>query len=103
MRMDEGALVDRMSWMSPAWPIGAFAHSGGLEWAVEAGLVTDRASTADWIGDLIARGSAHNEMALFVHAWRAARAGDRAGLLEIADLCAGIGRAQCKENECLFV
>ncbi|APL94698.1 urease accessory protein UreF [Sphingobium indicum] len=86
MRMDEGALFDLMSWMSPAWPIGAFAHSGGLEWAVEAGFVTDRASTADWIGDLIARGSAHNDMVLFVHAWRAARAGDRDGLLEIADL-----------------
>src|SRR3546814_16555748 len=55
MRMDEGALFDLMSWMPPAWPIGAFAHSGGLEWAVEAGFVTDRASTADWIGDLIAR------------------------------------------------
>ncbi|KEY99455.1 hypothetical protein AI27_03735, partial [Sphingomonas sp. BHC-A] len=79
-------LFDLMSWMSPAWPIGAFAHSGGLEWAVEAGFVTDRASTADWIGDLIARGSAHNDMVLFVHAWRAARAGDRDGLLEIADL-----------------
>src|SRR3546814_2931918 len=99
--------------MSPAWPIGAFAHSGGLEWAVEAGLVTDRASTADWIGDLIARGSAHNDMVLFVHAWRAARAGDRDGLLEIADLGAAsqtsherrleataqeIGRASCRER-----
>jgi urease accessory protein len=86
MHMDEGGLFDLMSWMSPAWPIGAFAHSGGLEWAVEAGFVTDRASTTDWIADLITRGSAHNDMVLFVHAWRAAEAEDRERLMEIAEL-----------------
>jgi urease accessory protein len=85
-RMDEGALFDLMSWMSPAWPIGAFAHSGGLEWAVEAGFLTDRASTTDWIVDLIAHGPAHNDMVLFVHAWRAVQTDDRERLMEIADL-----------------
>ena len=27
-------LYDLLSWMSPSWPVGACAHSGGLEWAV---------------------------------------------------------------------
>ena len=26
-----------MTWLSPAYPVGAFSYSGGLEWAIEAG------------------------------------------------------------------
>jgi urease accessory protein len=88
MPMAETALYDLMSWMSPAWPIGAFAHSGGLEWAVEQGRVRDRVSCTEWIVDLIERGAIRNDVVLFVHAWRAARAGDGARLLEVAELAA---------------
>ena len=84
--MAETALYDLMSWMSPAWPIGAFAHSGGLEWAVEHGHVTDRASCTTWIALLIERGAIHNDIVLFVHAWRAAKAGEGARLHEVAEL-----------------
>jgi urease accessory protein len=38
---------------SPALPVGAFSYSGGLEAAVEAGIVTDRASAERWIGDVL--------------------------------------------------
>jgi urease accessory protein len=82
------ALYDLMSWMSPAWPIGGFAHSGGLEWAVEEGLVTDRASTARWMADLLTHGPVHNDAVLFVHAWRAADAGDGERLSAVAELAA---------------
>ncbi len=41
---------------SPALPIGAFHFSQGLEYAVEAGWVTDERSAFDWIAGL-ARGS----------------------------------------------
>lgn len=87
MPMTESAtLFDLLSWMSPAWPIGAFAHSGGLEWAVEAGHVSDRASTEQWIADLIDHGPIRNDTILFVHAWRAAAAGDARSLRAVADL-----------------
>lgn len=88
MPMAETALYDLLSWMSPAWPIGAFAHSSGLEWAVEQGHVTNRATTAEWIGTLIAHGSIHNDLVLFTYAWRAADAGDAPGLHEVAELAA---------------
>ena len=38
-----------MTWLSPAFPVGAFSYSHGLEWAVEDGLVTDQASLRNWI------------------------------------------------------
>lgn len=86
--MAEAALYDLMSWMSPAWPIGAFAHSSGLEWAVEAGHVTTRATTADWIAALLTHGAIHNDTVLFVHAWRAAKSCDGERLREVAELAA---------------
>lgn len=85
-RMVDAEIFDLMSWMSPAWPIGAFAHSGGLEWAVEAGHVTCRASTQAWITSLIKNGSLHNDAILFTYAWRAAKAGDIEALTKIAEL-----------------
>ncbi|EIZ77870.1 urease accessory protein UreF [Novosphingobium sp. Rr 2-17] len=85
-RMADAELFDLMSWMSPAWPIGAFAHSGGLEWAVEAGHVTDRASTLAWITAMVEHGSIRNDVVLFTHAWRAAKARDVPALADIAEL-----------------
>jgi len=84
--MAEAVLYDLMSWMSPAWPIGAFAHSGGLEWAVEAGHVSNRTQTTAWIGDLLDHGPLWNDAVIFVHAWRATISGDSATLAELADL-----------------
>jgi len=84
--MAEAALYDLLTWMSPGWPIGAFAHSGGLEWAVEAGHVVDAAGCAAWLGDLLGHGALRNDAVLFVHAWRAAAAEDRARLAAVAEL-----------------
>ena len=38
---------------SPALPVGAYSYSGGLEAAVEAGIVKDAASAQQWIGDVL--------------------------------------------------
>lgn len=36
---------------SPALPVGAYTYSQGLEWAVEAGTVTNEATALAWIAD----------------------------------------------------
>ena len=79
-----GAHLALMVWLSPAFPVGAFAYSHGLEWAHEAGDLTDAASVEDWLGSLLAFGSARNDAILFAAAYRAA--GDGARLAEIAAL-----------------
>jgi len=38
---------------SPALPVGAYSYSGGLEAAIEAGIVKDAASAERWIGDVL--------------------------------------------------
>ena len=84
--MAEAALYDLLSWMSPAWPIGSFAHSGGLEWVVEAGQVSDRPAIEAWIADLLEHGALWSDAVIFVHAHRAASLQDRDRLIAIAEL-----------------
>jgi urease accessory protein len=38
---------------SPALPVGAYSYSGGLEAAVDAGVVKDAATAQRWIGDVL--------------------------------------------------
>lgn len=80
------ALLLLLSWLSPAFPVGGFSYSHGLEYAVEAGLVTDRAQTRDWIATLLAQGGPWQDAGLFLAAHRAVRAGDEAALAGTADL-----------------
>jgi urease accessory protein len=47
------ALVRLLQLASPALPIGSYSYSQGLEWAVDAGTVSDAATAATWIGDLL--------------------------------------------------
>lgn len=86
--MADPALYDLMTWLSPSYPVGAFAHSSGLEWAVEVGHVIDRASTEGWIADLIDHGPISTDVVLFVHAHRAALAEDRERLIDLTELAA---------------
>lgn len=84
--LDDAALFDLLTWMSPAWPIGSFAYSGGMEWAVEAGHVTSRSTAQAWIVALLEDGALWNDAVIFAHAWRAAHAGNVARLGDVADL-----------------
>lgn len=65
-------------WLSPSFPVGAFAYSHGLEAAVARGLVNGREGLTDWLSVLFARGSVRNDMVLLAVAWRAIEAGTTA-------------------------
>jgi urease accessory protein len=47
------ALLRLFHLVSPALPVGAYAYSQGLEYAVQAGWVSDEASTWDWLQGLL--------------------------------------------------
>lgn len=75
-------LTRLLCWLSPAFPVGAYAYSHGLEWAVEAGDVRDEASLEIWLASLLAEGIGRSDGLLLAAAHRAANAADRAGLDE---------------------
>ncbi len=74
-----------LSWLSPAFPTGAYAYSHGLEWAVQSGDVHDEPTTASWLADTLAHGAGRSDAILLRHAHRAQTAAD---LAEIATLAA---------------
>ena len=75
----EAQVLTLAQWFSPAFPVGAFHFSGGLEWAIEDGRVGDVTGLRSWIEDVI-RGGAGKSDATFL---AAARAADEAGLEEL--------------------
>ena len=84
MTTDPTSLLRLLAWLSPAFPTGGFAWSHGIEWAVEAGDVTDANGLRDWLADVLRHGSGRNDAILLRHAYRAAH--DLGRLAEIADL-----------------
>ena len=77
-------------WLSPAFPVGAYAYSHGIEWAHEAGDVTDAPSLAAWLSDLAAYGAPRLDAFLFALAHRAASARDWDALDEVNTLAVAL-------------
>lgn len=80
MSIEHRQLLLLLTWMSPAFPIGSFAYSHGLEWAIESGAVTDGDTLKQWITDLLTQGSGWNDAVLFARCWE----DDAAALNELA-------------------
>src|SRR5260221_3452881 len=77
-----------LAWLSPAYPIGAFSYSHGVETAVEEGLIKDRASLVAWLETVLQDGTGRVDGALFAAAWRAADAKDWLAFDAIAERAA---------------
>lgn len=71
----DAAVLALAQWFSPSFPVGAFAYSHGLEWAVQAGDVTDAAQTQDWIDTVLRHGAGWNDCLFIAAAYRADDAG----------------------------
>jgi urease accessory protein len=89
MRESElAALYRLMTWLSPSFPVGAFSYSSGIEWAVEAGDITDAASLRDWLSAMITDGSGFCDSVFAVQSHRAVTSHDDPALRAIAELAA---------------
>jgi urease accessory protein len=84
------AVYRLLAWLSPSYPTGAFSYSHGLEYAVEAGLVTDRATLVDWIAHILRHGAGWADAVLFARTYDAAAANDDATVDMIADYAAAL-------------
>ena len=63
----DGALLTLAQWLSPAFPVGGFAYSHGLEWALAAGAVTG-AGVEAWVADVLRDGAGAADAALLAAA-----------------------------------
>ena len=103
MSEDRGvaALLRLMAWMSPAFPVGGFSYSGGLEKAVEDRRIGDAAALRDWLETLLRHGSLWNDAVFLAHAWRSA--GDAAILSETADLARALAGSAERYRETVLL
>ena len=94
-------LARLMLWLSPAYPVGGFSYSHGLEWTVEAGGVRDAASLGQWIEDILQHGAGRSDAILLAETWRAVTAGDERRLGETAELAAALAPSAERRLETL--
>jgi urease accessory protein len=83
---DPQALLRLAAWISPAFPVGAFGYSHGLERAVADARVDGPEALSAWISDALEHGAGRSDAILLAHAWRAGAAGDAAALADLAEL-----------------
>lgn len=98
-RFNASALYRLMAWLSPSYPVGAFAYSSGIEWAVEAGDIADADSLRRWLAAMIAEGGGFCDAVFFVHAHRTVAAGDREKLRAVAELAAAFAPSKERHLE----
>jgi urease accessory protein len=82
----EAALYRLLTWLSPAYPVGAYSYSHGLEWAVEAGTVRNRDGLVAWLETVLRRGGGWTDAVLLAHGHAAVAAGDEAAWRELRAL-----------------
>lgn len=88
--LSPAAVQKMLAWLSPAFPVGSYAYSHGLEWAITDGDITGASSLIEWIADLLRHGAGRNDAIVLAHGWRATAAQDIAGLVELAELAAAL-------------
>lgn len=81
-----GDMLLLSQWLSPAFPVGAFAWSHGLEAAVQDGVVTPD-TLAAWLEDVLCRGAGRADAALI---GAAAEARDAAALAQVDALACAL-------------
>lgn len=76
--IDPGAQLRLWQLISPSLPVGAYAYSGGLEAAIEAGWVSNEQQAREWIEDLLMHALAHLDVPVFQRLYKRAQKQDYA-------------------------
>ena len=97
--LSQAALYRLMTWLSPAYPVGAFSYSSGLEWAVEAGDICDAETLRHWLETVLSNGSGYCDGIFFNQAHQAVTAGDNSLLHETAELAAAFASTRERHFE----
>lgn len=99
-RADTQALLRLVTWMSPAFPVGAFSYSGGLEQVVHDGLITDAPGLARWLQVLVEHGSSWNDAVLLAESYRAC--GEPLKLAEVRQLAEALAGSRERHMETML-
>ena len=96
---ETAALYRLMTWLSPSFPVGAFSYSSGIEWAVEAGDISDAASLRGWLATMLTEGAGFCDAVFLAQAHQAVSRHDDAALRDIAELAAAFAPSRERQLE----
>ncbi|WP_417248537.1 urease accessory protein UreF [Celeribacter sp.] len=91
--MTDAALLTLTQWLSPAFPLGAFAYSHGLELAISEGHVRDAETLEAWLAQTLRVGGGK------VDAWLLAMVLDGADAVEMDDLAQALAGTKERWSE----
>ncbi|MBW4708978.1 urease accessory protein UreF [Roseobacter sp. YSTF-M11] len=69
--MTTDAVLTLTQWLSPGFPVGAFAYSHGLETAIETQKITHAKHLESWLTDLVCHGSGYADLVILAAAYQA--------------------------------
>ena len=93
--MHDAQLLVLTQWLSPAYPVGAFAWSHGLERAVARGDVAGADDLAAWLSGVLEQGAGRSDAILLCAAYRADDVSD------VAELAAALAPSRERRMETL--
>jgi urease accessory protein len=96
---DTHALLKLLTFLSPAFPVGSFSYSHGLEWLIDSGSLRTADDLTTWLVDLLECGGGWTDAVLFAEAHWAALASDAARLRAAADLAEALAASQERHLE----
>jgi urease accessory protein len=97
--LQPASLYRLLAWLSPAFPVGAFSYSSGIEWSVEAGDIKDADTLKAWLSVMLGEGGGYCDAVLFVHAHCAAAGADDKALRAVAVLAAAFAPSKERHLE----
>lgn len=97
--LESGALLRLLTFLSPAFPVGAFSYSHGLEWQIDCGAIRSAEALRAWLSDLVEIGSGWNDAILLAEAYRAAATGNAPRLHAAAQLAAALSPSRERHLE----
>ncbi|MHA7775671.1 urease accessory protein UreF [Roseibium sp. M-1] len=90
------ALFRLQTFLSPAFPIGAFTYSHGLEQVIDEGAVSSAAELSCWLEDILRFGAGRSDAILLKESFRAANKSDTQAISELREL--GLALQPSKER-----
>jgi urease accessory protein len=88
--ISSAALYRLMAWFSPAFPVGAYSYSSGIEWAVEAGDITNTKTLQRWLRVMLGMGSGFCDAVFVAQSHRAISDRNNDLLREVIELAAAM-------------
>ena len=88
-----------LTWLSPAFPVGAFAWSAGLETTIAQGIVSDQQTTGEWIAGSLEHGGLKNDAIFLAQAHVGFAEAQR--LAYLSELCLALTPSSERQAETL--